>query len=93
MKVDYAKGYKKLPYLNLRRYKDQVFDENSQFVWFLDNNEFKINSGEYINNAFSTWIVPRSAKWMKKYRNYMKEHHQHFMEDWQIENLQGKINS
>lgn len=55
--------------------KDQVYDQlhHNEFIWFMEDNSFKLCSGIYLHNAAYTYFDPYSLYWLLKYRKWVKK--------------------
>lgn len=74
----YKRIYNTLPNRKFYRNGDQVYsysygEKDDGFVWFTDDNHFKLSDGHYIHNAEFTFLSPYSWYWLVKYRKWFKE--------------------
>lgn len=76
------KVYEELPSKTFYRNGAQIYDVDQEnyiktyrdgFVWFLDDNSFKISNGVYLHNFPPTYLSPIHLYWLIKYRRWFKE--------------------
>ena len=66
--------YKKI-YNQLNNYKfiidgDLVYTKNYSFVWFIEDNSFKLTNNVYLLSTNATYFDPYSLYWLIKYKNW-----------------------
>lgn len=72
------KVYKELPSKNFYLNGNQVYTFKSDqpddhgFVWFMENNSFKLKDGCYLHNNIPTYFSPYHFYWLKKYQKWAK---------------------
>ena len=74
----YKNVYKTLKNRKFYRNDTQIYShefgqKEDGFVWFLDDNHFKLNKSVYIHASFPTYLDPYSFYWLIKYRNWFKD--------------------
>ncbi len=74
----YRKVYKTLKNRKFYRNDTQIYShewrqKDDGFVWFLDDNHFKLDKSVYIHASFVTYLDPYSFYWLIKYRKWFAE--------------------
>lgn len=74
----YRKVYKSLKYRTFYKNGSQIYsyklrNRDDGFVWFTDDNSFKLEKFNYLQNQFYTYLDPYSLYWLLKYRKWFKE--------------------
>lgn len=75
----YYKGvYKSLKFRKFYILKDHVYshkfgDIDDGFVWFINDNDFRLKKGIYLHSAFYTYFDLYSLYWLSKYKRWMRQ--------------------
>lgn len=75
---NYHRVYKTLKYRKFYRNNNQIYSHNfygndDGFVWFTEDNSFKLVGSTYLHNSMFTYFDLYSFFWMIKYRNWFKK--------------------
>lgn len=73
----YRKVYKSLKNRKFYRNGYQIYSheyggKDDGFVWFLNDNHFRLERSTYLHATFITYLDPYSCYWLMKYRNWFK---------------------